>query len=195
MQSCTWSLRVFMTYDGTYTIVGIYSADAGIVDDYHTLHPNTVIIPTSILNGAHYSIALQELEVSFLLPNGGIEAFEAELASYGFGELLEYYDSGYLYEGDPDSRVLIAEIGNEVVGALMVDCSESGIGTIGCMAVKTAYRGRRIATHLTILATKYLRDRGMKEAFLSYTYSGLDRLYGAAGYKINVYYMMAKKKF
>jgi hypothetical protein len=33
----------------------------------------------------------------------------------------------------------------------------------------------------------------MKEAFLSYTYSGLDRLYGAAGYKINVYYMMAKK--
>lgn len=83
------------TYDGTYTIVGIYSADAGIVDDYHTLHPNTVIIPTSILNGAHYSIALQELEVSFLLPNGGIEAFEAELASYGFGELLEYYDSGY----------------------------------------------------------------------------------------------------
>jgi len=110
-------------------------------------------------------------------------------------EFTEYYDSDYLYEGDPDSRVLIAEIGNEVVGALMVDCSESGIGTIGCMAVKTAYRGRRIATHLTILATKYLRDRGMKEAFLSYTYSGLDRLYGAAGYKINVYYMMAKKKF
>lgn len=110
-------------------------------------------------------------------------------------EFTEYYNNSYLYTGDPDSRVLIAEIGVEAVGALMVDCSASGMGTIGCMAVKTAYRGRRIATHLTILATKYLRDRGMKDAFLSYTYSGLDRLYGAAGYKINVYYMMAKKRF
>lgn len=109
-------------------------------------------------------------------------------------EFTEYYDNESLYNGDPNSRVLIAEVGGEVAGTLMVDCSPSGMGTIGCMAVKTAFRGRKIATFLTILATKHLRDQGMKEAFLSYTYSGLDRLYGAAGYKINVYYMMARKK-
>ena len=109
-------------------------------------------------------------------------------------EFTAYYKNDSMYDGNPDSRVLIAETEGEIVGALMVDCSSSGMGTIGCMAVKTAYRGRKIATRLTILATKYLRDQGMKEAFLSYTYSGLDRLYGAAGYKINVYYMMARKK-
>ena len=108
-------------------------------------------------------------------------------------EFTEYYRNSSLYNGDPGSCVLIAEVGNEVAGALMVDCSPSLIGTIGCMAVKTAHRGRKIATNLTILATKYLRDQGMKKAFLSYTYSGLDRLYGAAGYKISVYYMMARK--
>jgi len=109
-------------------------------------------------------------------------------------EFTAYYKNDSMYDGNPDSRVLIAETEGEIVGALMVDCSPSGIGSIGCMAVKTAYRGRKIATFLTVLATKYLRDQGMKEAFLSYTYSGLDRLYGAAGYKISVYYMMARKK-
>lgn len=33
----------------------------------------------------------------------------------------------------------------------------------------------------------------MHNAFLGYTYSGLDRLYGRAGYRICVYYFMAKK--
>ena len=110
-------------------------------------------------------------------------------------EFSEYYRSEHLYLGEPNNRVLLAEANGEVAGALMVDYSEnSGIGTIGCMGVKHSYRGRRIATRLAVLATKYLRDQGMREAFLGYTYSGLDRMYGVAGYKICVYYMMAKKE-
>lgn len=51
-----------------------------------------------------------------------------------------------------------------------------------------------IATHMVTLGTKYLRDLGLREAYLSYTYSGLERMYGYAGYKICVYFMMAEKK-
>ena len=83
------------THNGVYTVVGIYSSDRGIVDDYRTLHPNTVLIPTSLM-GAHYRMTgYREMDYSFLIPNGGIEALEAELASYGYGDMLEYYDSGY----------------------------------------------------------------------------------------------------
>lgn len=83
------------TYNGTYTIVGIYSSDMGIVDDYRDLHPNTVLIPTALM-GAHYSLTgYRELAYSFLIPNGGIEVLEEELATYGFEDFLEYYDGGY----------------------------------------------------------------------------------------------------
>jgi hypothetical protein len=83
------------TYNGTYTIVGIYSSDMGIVDDYRDLHPNTVLIPTALM-GVHYSLTgYRELAYSFLIPNGGIEVLEEELATYGFEDFLEYYDGGY----------------------------------------------------------------------------------------------------
>lgn len=48
---------------------------------------------------------------------------------------------------------------------------------------------------MVTVGTKYLKDAGMKEAYLGYTYSGLDRMYGYAGYKICIYYMMAKKSY
>ena len=44
------------------------------------------------------------------------------------------------------------------------------------------------------LGTKYLKDVGLKNASLSYTYSGLDVLYGASGYEISTYYFMGEKK-
>jgi len=46
---------------------------------------------------------------------------------------------------------------------------------------------------MVTIGTKYLKDAGMKEAYLGYTYSGLDHMYGYAGYKICIYYMMAKR--
>ena len=44
-----------------------------------------------------------------------------------------------------------------------------------------------------MLGTKYLKDIGLKNASLSYTYTGLDKLYGYSGYRISCYYMMGKK--
>ena len=43
------------------------------------------------------------------------------------------------------------------------------------------------------LGTRYLKDLGLKEASLSYTYSDLDILYGASGYEISTYYFMGEK--
>lgn len=42
--------------------------------------------------------------------------------------------------------------------------------------------------------TKYLKDIGLKNASLSYTYSGLDKLYGAAGYEISANFFMGEKQ-
>ena len=70
-----------------------------------------------------------------------------------------------------------------------------GLGSIGCTTVKKNYQGQHIATNLVLLGTGALKDMGMREGYLSYTYSGLDRLYGAAGYQIKVFYMMAVKSW
>lgn len=110
-------------------------------------------------------------------------------------EFTQWYRNEELYKEDSGQKVLIAADNNEVVGTLIVDTEAEGqgLGSIGCTTVKRKYQGRHIAVNLVVLGTKYLRDMGLKEAYLSYTYSGLDHLYGYAGYKICIYYMMAKK--
>ncbi|MBO5281827.1 MAG: GNAT family N-acetyltransferase [Lachnospiraceae bacterium] len=111
-------------------------------------------------------------------------------------EFSSYYADEGLYEPESRERVLIAVKEQEVCGALMVgpESDIRDLGSIGCTAVKKAWQGRHIATRLVLLGTKALKEMGMKEAFLSYTYSGLDRLYGAAGFRIKVFYMMAEKR-
>ena len=87
--------------DGTYTIVGIYQS-TGYRDDFRYMHPNTVIVPQSALY-EHIRIAGEShLNMTFIIPNGGAEALEAELATLGtwriesgFAGLLAYDDSGY----------------------------------------------------------------------------------------------------
>lgn len=113
-----------------------------------------------------------------------------------FDEFTQWYQDENLYRENSNDRVLIATDNNEVVGTLIVSLGTEGnaLGSVGCTAVKHAFRGRHIAANLVTLGTKYLKDMGMKDAYLSYTYTGLDRLYGYAGYQICVYYMMAVKK-
>lgn len=110
-------------------------------------------------------------------------------------EFGPFYQDTAQYAGHDDQRVLAAAAGDEIVGALMVgvESEEARLGSIGCTMVRPARRGRGVATNLARLGTGHLRDLGLKEAFLSYTYSGLDRLYGSAGYRICAYYMMARK--
>ncbi len=106
-----------------------------------------------------------------------------------------YADSG-CYEGESGS-VLVAWNGDEVCGALMVDCETAGrpVGSIGCTAVSPRYRRRGIATMLVLLATRQLKEQGLTKSMLEYTYTGLDRLYGVAGYEISMKYFMAEKIF
>lgn len=113
-----------------------------------------------------------------------------------FPEFTQWYKDEGLYDENSSHRVLIATVCDEVAGTLIVgaDNEPSGLGSVGCTAVRPKFRGNHIAVNLVTLGTKYLRNIGMKEAYLSYTYSGLDKLYGYSGYKISVYYMMARKK-
>ena len=114
-----------------------------------------------------------------------------------YEEFTQYYRSEELYRGDgtQNPKVLIATDGEEVVGTLIVslETEGEGLGSVGCTTVRPSYQGRHIGVNLVTIGTKYLKDAGMEEAYLGYTYSGLDHMYGYAGYKICVYYMMAEK--
>lgn len=114
-----------------------------------------------------------------------------------YEEFTPYYKKEELYRGDgvQNPKVLIAVDGDEVVGTLFVNLETegAGLGSVGCTTVKPSHRGRHIGVNMVTIGTKYLKDAGMKEAYLGYTYSGLDHMYAYAGYKICIYYMMAKR--
>lgn len=114
-------------------------------------------------------------------------------AEEGFSK---YYEESESYEPDSTDKVLIALDGDKVVGTLMVDQETEGenVGSIGCTTVHPDYQGRKIASSMIIRGAKHLYESGMKEGFLGYTYSGLDKLYGKAGYKVCAFYFMAKKR-
>ena len=118
-----------------------------------------------------------------------------ECTDAGEQEFTKYYQNNELYEKDAASKVLIATKGHEVCGALIVnrETEAKGLGSVGCTVVAPQFRGRHIAVHLTQIGTKHLKSLGLKDGFLGYTYSGLDKLYGYAGYKICIYYAMAEK--
>lgn len=99
-------------------------------------------------------------------------------------------------QGDRNRGQRDGKASGEVAGTLIVTIEDEKrkLGSIGCTAVRPAYRGQHIAVGLVMEANRYLKEAGMKEAYLSYTYSGLDHMYGYAGYRICVYYMMAQKK-
>ncbi len=113
-----------------------------------------------------------------------------------YQEFTGFYQDKTLYADNKNIKVLVAVAHNEVVGTLIVklEDDEACLGSAGCTTVKRAYQGKHIAVRLVTIATKYLRDIGVREAYLSYTYSGLDHMYGYAGYKISVYYMMAVRE-
>ena len=109
---------------------------------------------------------------------------------------VKHYRKPELYQPDNSTRVLVAQSGESIAGTLLVSLESEGPGrgSVGCTAVRQSHQGQGIASNLVILGTKHLKDAGMNEAFLGYTYSGLDKLYGRAGYRICCYYFMAEKK-
>ncbi len=109
-------------------------------------------------------------------------------------DFTRYYQNPALYQGGAE-RVLLALQGG-VCGTLIVSAETKApdLGSVGCTAVAPEYRGRHIGVNLTVLGTKYLKGLGLREGFLGYTYSGLDKMYGYAGYEICAYYYMAAKR-
>ena len=110
-------------------------------------------------------------------------------------DFSKYYKESESYAPDSLNKILIALDGDKVVGTLMVDqeTEGEGVGSIGCTTVHPDYQGRKIASSMIIRGAKHLFESGMKEGFLGYTYSGLDKLYGKAGYQVCTFYFMAKK--
>lgn len=110
-------------------------------------------------------------------------------------DFSEYYKEEDAYEADCVNKILIALDKELVVGTLMVDqeTEGAGVGSIGCTTVRPSHQGRKIASNMILRGAKHLYASGMKEGFLGYTYSGLDRLYGYAGYRVCAFYFMAKK--
>ena len=107
----------------------------------------------------------------------------------------KYYCNASLYHGDSHQRVLVAEKQGRIVGTLIVSIETEGkdTGNVGCTCVATAEAHQGIATRMVMLGTRYLRDIGLKHANLSYTYSNLNKMYGASGYEISTYYFMGEK--
>lgn len=112
-----------------------------------------------------------------------------------FPEFTIFYRQEKLYAPDSDTKVLIAVTQGKVVGTLIVEPQDRTtlLGSVGCTTVRPAFRGKHIAVNLVAIGTKHLKDIGLKDAFLGYTYTGLDHVYGYAGYKICCYFMMAQK--
>lgn len=114
-----------------------------------------------------------------------------------FRDFTKFFLDENLYAVNQDAKVLVASCDNEIVGTLIVGAKEERngrrCGFPACAAVKRAWQGKHIAVNLVTIGTGYLKDIGVGEVCLGYTYTGLDHVYGYAGYKISVYYMMGEK--
>ena len=108
----------------------------------------------------------------------------------------EYYMNPNLYNLNNDQVVLVAEDNGKICGTLIISkgTESPNMGSVGCTTTKHDYQGKGIATTLVKIGTKYLKDLGFKYGHLGYTYSGLDKMYGKAGYKVSTRYFMGEKQ-
>lgn len=112
-------------------------------------------------------------------------------------KFVPYYMDEKLYDINNSQIVLVAADKDEICGTLIIskETEAKGVGSVGCTTTKTNYQHRGIATNMVKIGTKYLKDIGMQYGYLGYTYTGLDKMYGASGYCITNRYMMAVKSF
>ena len=110
---------------------------------------------------------------------------------------LPYYQEEQHYAEGTRSPVLVAVLDGEVLGTLIVslEVEGEGLGSVGCTATRPDVQGQGIATRMVQAGTQYLKDAGMKRAFLGYTYTDILPMYGRAGYKVCQEYFMAEKRF
>ncbi|MCQ2433302.1 MAG: GNAT family N-acetyltransferase [Clostridia bacterium] len=116
----------------------------------------------------------------------------------GWPDFSKYYRETDRYKGTGQDRVLLAEDpSGTVLGTLMISCEgeKRGVGSVGCTVTRQSVQRRGIATALVCAGTSYLKEQGLETAYLGYTYSDIIPMYGRAGYKVSMSYMMAVKTF
>lgn len=118
-----------------------------------------------------------------------------DACQYQETKFSKYYKNEKMYHDANNERVLVAEKNGRIIGCIIVSAEVEAkqLGNVGCTCVRFAETHQGIGSNMVILGTRYLYDIGLKKASLGYTYSGLDKMYGNAGYEISCYYMMAKK--
>lgn len=119
-----------------------------------------------------------------------------DACTYADDTFSVWYKNEAMYAPDGCEKVLAAVKDGRIVGALIVSCETDakGFGSVGCTSVRVGEWKKGIGTTMVKLGTKYLHDIGLPNACLCYTYTGLDKMYGAAGYEIFVYYFMGEKR-
>lgn len=110
-------------------------------------------------------------------------------------KFVEFYMNPTLYSNNDAEMVLIAIKDKEVCGTLIIlfEKEAQNMGSVGCTTTKNKYRHQGIATNMVKIGTRFLKDNGLEYGHLGYTYTGLDKMYGEAGYHISKRYMMAEK--
>lgn len=118
-----------------------------------------------------------------------------DACQYQDTKFSKYYKNEKLYQETNNQRVLVAEKENRIIGCIIVSVKAEAkdLGNVGCTCVRFSETHKGIGSNMVILGTRYLHDIELKNASLGYTYSGLDKMYGNADYKISCYYMMAAK--
>lgn len=118
-----------------------------------------------------------------------------DACQYQDEKFSKYYKNDKLYLKTSNQKVLVAEKEGDIVGCIIVSnqVEAKGLGNVGCTCVRFSETHQGIGSNLVMFGTRYLCDIGLEKASLGYTYSGLDKMYGNAGYKISCYYMMATK--
>lgn len=152
---------------------------------YSTLN----IDPKTIINGITYRwAAIDDLDEILKCADDACQYQEEKFSVY--------YKNPKLYETDNKQKVLVAVKNNIIVGTLIISIETEGkdLGCVGCTCVSFKESHQGIGTNLVKLGTKYLKDIGLSNASLGYTYTGLDKMYGAAGYEISTYYLMGEKR-
>lgn len=113
----------------------------------------------------------------------------------GYHDYSKYYLDKNIYQAASSIKILLAEKNDEIYGVTIVNIHSHNkeFGNIQHTVVLPKYRHHHIGTDLIISATNFLFAKQVKIALIDYTYSGLERLYGPAGYRIYLFYNMSTK--
>jgi len=112
-------------------------------------------------------------------------------------DFIVHYMNEELYKPDSTDPVIVAEKNGEILSALMIgiESGDNNIGYAGCIITKPRHRNKGIAANILNIGTRHMKDMGLEQVWLSYTYSAIVNTYSKLGYKVCMEYFMGEKEF